>query len=214
MTFTQKELQELRFRFVNSVCSISPWHLPSSKAQKFKKKKPPTKTKKYITLLRTITGEQLLACCFYPTLLSSVWFQAVCGLFWCCAPFLLSYQLQGGGFWGQPLSLSLEMAATSLQQFPAVFGISLSAERPVLQPEGCQTSAYSAAGLPFDLWALCGEMRKKFLLRQVSSVSFSSLLALGVLWCVGDQISLHPSCKMAKRLFFKCNRSTVATLQC
>lgn len=46
-----------------------------------------------------------------------------------------------------------------------------------------------------------GEMRKRFLPRQVSSNSLSSLLALGILQHVGDKITMASLCKPAKRLF-------------
>lgn len=54
-----------------------------------------------------------------------------------------------------------------------------------------------------------GEMRKRFLPRQVSSNSLSSLLALGILQHVGDKITMQA----CKTLIFKCSRSEVAILQ-
>lgn len=46
-----------------------------------------------------------------------------------------------------------------------------------------------------------GEMRKRFLPRQVSNNSLSSLLALGILQHVGDKITMASLCKTAKCLF-------------
>lgn len=57
-------------------------------------------------------------------------------------------------------------------------------------------------------------MRKRFLPRQVSSISLSSLLALGILRCVGDKITLASLLQDCKTFIFKCSRSTVAILQC
>lgn len=66
-----------------------------------------------------------------------------------------------------------------------------------------KTSLYNNEN-PFDPWTPCGELRKRFLPRQVSSIPLSSLLAL-------DKITLASLLQDCKTFIFQCNRSAVAT---